>query len=343
MNDALQRRIYRAAGTPYEVGYSLGRQVGPRLAHIIDRYLAEGPGLHGGYDEVRLREGALPWLEHLPRRYRKEIEGLAAGSGVSLQRLAEWCYVEECGGGCSAFLFRRGEHVWVGRNNDLWAPDLWNSAAIKEVTGRLPTLTFGMAGEPFTGTGVNGARLWLHYNYLPAYDGPNDPAALPPFVLLVDMLETCRTLAEVEARLERTQRTGAMLLFAVEGARDAGALFECTCTAHARLDLTGRWLAGTNHYLTPLGPAGDDGDSRARYARLTERLGMLGEIVETPRDFISILADPRVEGRGETRGTVYANVACPATGEQWTTLGGYPAASAGHWQRLNWPPHSEKE
>ena len=45
----------------------------------------------------------------------------------------------------------------------------------------------------------------------------------------------------------------------------------------------------------------------------------------------------RVEARGERSETVYANVVCPGRREIWYTLGGYPAASAGNWQRIEWP------
>jgi hypothetical protein len=54
-------------------------------------------------------------------------------------------------------------------------------------------------------------------------------------------------------------------------------------------------------------------------------------------DMIRIMADDAIERRDPEFATVYANVACPASGEIWYTFGGYPAASAGNWQRLAWP------
>jgi hypothetical protein len=56
-----------------------------------------------------------------------------------------------------------------------------------------------------------------------------------------------------------------------------------------------------------------------------------------PRDLIRILADDEIETRNEELATAYANVACPTSGESWYTFGGYPAASGGNWQRLEWP------
>ena len=55
------------------------------------------------------------------------------------------------------------------------------------------------------------------------------------------------------------------------------------------------------------------------------------------RDLIAILADAGVERRGLGFATVYANVACPATGEVWFTFGGCPAASRGRWAEVAWP------
>jgi len=343
MSQELSGRLVHVRGSAREVGLALGRGIGPRLGQLVSRYLDEGPGRHGQVDWDRLRAGAMLWLRALPCRFQEEIEGLATGSGVPLERLAEWCYVEECApDGCSAFLCSLGGHVWVGRNNDLWAPDLWGHAIVREVDGRLPTITFGMEGEPFTGTGVNAEQLWLHYNWLPAPDMPEPgQAAMAPFVWLVDALETCRTLDDVEDKLADTPRTGAMMLFAVDGRADTGAVYECTCLSHARRDLEGGRLAGTNHYAaTPAHNTGKSSqESYDRYARLdalVEALAVKGT-TDAPADLMQILADPAIEQSDPGYGTVYANVACLSQRQVWHTFGGYPAPSAGAWSRIEWP------
>jgi hypothetical protein len=58
-----------------------------------------------------------------------------------------------------------------------------------------------------------------------------------------------------------------------------------------------------------------------------------------PADLIRILADDQIERRVKDKWlvTAYSNVACPSTGEIWYTFGGYPSASKGNWQRLEWP------
>jgi hypothetical protein len=342
---SVESRICRARGSARAVGWAIGRHLGPRLEQNIQHYIEQGPARHMALDRDRLRRGALPWLRCLPRRFQDELEGLAEGAGLPLQRVAEWCYVEECtAGGCSAFLCSLGGQTWVARNNDIWVPDLWGYVTIHEVEGYIPTISFGLEGEPFIATGINRERLWLHYNYLPVWDAPTGTRpTLPPYVLLTIALETCSGLGEVEALLAAVDRTSGMMIFAADTRNDTYAVFECSCSAHVRRQPRAGWLAGTNHYLAGPAPVAAGlyvPHSVDRYERLAELVaGYMQQdgTMALPWDLVQILADAGVEQRGEGYGTVYANVACPARGELWYTFGGYPAASAGAWQRLDWP------
>jgi hypothetical protein len=340
---AVAGRVRRVKGNSGEIGYALGRAMGERLAFNIDRYIQTGPAKHGALDIEKLRQGALDWLRSLPQRYQDEFEGMAEGSGVPLQRLAEWCFVEECvQAGCSALVCAIGGRAWVARNNDLWAPDMWGYVTVREVDGRLPTIIFGLEGEVFAGTGINGERLWLHYNWLPVRDAPSlQKAHWACFVWLREALETCRAIPDVEALLRQVDRDGGMMLFAVDGRTDEFAVFECTCAGHVRREGCEDWIVGTNH-CCDIDGAGDSEhltSSRRRFQRMEELTRKLygRDSVDTPKDLIRILADPDVEARGEDYGTVYANVACPSLGEVWYTFGGYPAASAGVWRQVEWP------
>jgi hypothetical protein len=334
-------RIHRFAGTPREIGRAAGRALGLRLDENIGRYIRERPRRPDALDLAALRRGALPWLRTLPQRFQDELEGLAEGANLPLQRVAEWNYVESCvDDSCSGFVGRLGAHVWVARNNDMFVPDVWGYATIREVTGRIPTLCFGQEGDVFTATGVNRDRLWLHHQALPTSDAPRpERPHLSGWVLLTDMLETCSTIGEVEARLGEVDRDEGMMLFAVDGKSDEFAILECACSRHVRRAPTGPWLVGTNHACA-LGPPASDESSRSRYARME---AMATELYERepgarlPGDLIAILADAGVERRGQDISTVYANVGCPGTGELWFTFGGYPAASRGEWLPVAWP------
>jgi hypothetical protein len=339
-------RIHRLSGTPYEIGHVMGQTLGAKLDANIERYVRERVPHNTELDVDRWRSGALPWLRSLPARFQEEFEGLAAGARLPLQRLAEWAYLEIfLGNSCSGAIIRLGQSIWVARNNDTFAPGMWGYVTMRQVTGRIPTISFGMEGDVFTPTGINQARLWLHYNYLPAWDAPDATAPhLPGYALMVEALETCRTLQDVEALLRRIQRDDGMLLFAVDGKTNTAALYECTCTDVHKRKLDRRWLVGTNHYrFHPEAPPLDAPSSQStvrRCKRLNTLVkGYLSDEEEKPPvdALIQMLADDGVEVRKGEIVTAYANVACPATREIWYTFGGYPAASQGNWQRLAWP------
>jgi len=330
------QRIIRAGGTPFEIGRSLGRLVGGSLAEIIDRYIAGGPSRFGTIDTDRLHRETMTWFDRLPERFQQEMLGVAEGSGVPIRRIAEWTYVEACTDlGCSSFMIRDTvNRVWVGRSNDLWSPKVWGYAIIRDYAERVPTLCFGMPGESFSATGINRSRLWLHYHFLPPQDPPLESGHFE-FIWMTDALETCVSLGDVEDQLRAIPRRGSMLLFAVDGKTDERAVYECEPDTFRRLDDPHPWIAGTNHRRSETTPSES---SRSRLQQLEHRLHEIPrQRISSPDPLIDILADPQVEQRQSGYGTVYANVACPASGEIHYTLGGFPAASQGAWTRIEWP------
>jgi hypothetical protein len=153
-------------------------------------------------------------------------------------------------GGCTGAICLFNDQAWVARNNDFFAPDLWGYATIRELRARIPTITFSMMGYVFTPTGINRERLWLHYNFLDAWDQPvPGKEHLPPYAFIVEALETCSTLQDVERLLNQIDRDGAMLLFAVDGKNDDYALYECACQSHLKLENNRQWLVGANHFV----------------------------------------------------------------------------------------------
>jgi len=345
-------RIYTLKGTPFEIGYAMGQSLGARLEVNIERYVQARVSLGDTLNVAAWRSGALPWLRALPARFLEEFEGLAQGAKLPLPRLAEWAYLEVLlAGGCSGAIItwptsgQTAPHAWVARNNDIFAPGMWGYVTIREIPGRIPSISFGLEGDVFTPTGINQDKLWLHYNYLPAWDTPlTDRPHLPAYAFMVEALETCRTLQELEALLRRIQRDDGMLLFAVEGKTNAYALYECGCTDFYKREPTQGWLVGTNHYcIHPQAPPPRSAGPRSTVSRYKQMGSLIEARVSQGGDappvkaLIQILADPAIEAREGDIVTTYANVACPSTGELWYTFGGYPAASCGNWQKLAWP------
>jgi len=344
MNNHLDR-IYHFKGSPREIGLAAGRMIGSRLDQSLKFYIDNQPIPK---DMEKLHAGALPWLRSLPQRFQEEFEGLAEGADIPLQLLAEFNYIEECDlPECSGAVFRFEDQVWVARNNDSYVPELWGYVTIREVDGRIPTISFSMEGDVFTPTGINKEKLWLHYNFLSVWDkpAPNKPH-VPAYVFLTEALELCRSISDVEALLNEIDRDGGMLLFAVDGKNNEFALFECLCSKYYKRVPSNGWIVGTNHFcacedrtLTEAdkGPLG----TLSRFSRMEDLIQTLTfsqTPPDLPGDMIRILADDRIERRDKKKlVTVYSNVACPTTGEIWYTFGGYPAASKGNWQRLEWP------
>ncbi|MBG0788189.1 MAG: hypothetical protein H0S79_24135 [Anaerolineaceae bacterium] len=328
-----ESRYISLKGPPYQVGRQLGERLQKSLADDIAHYLDAGPLKAGEITSAQLSAGALDWAHSLPQRFLDEMEGLADGSGVPLQRIAEWGFADSGGKtGCSAFLLRTGDGLWVGRNNDLWVPDLWGYAIQRQVNGRLGTVSFGMQGELYAATGVNASGLWLHYNWLPALGQP-DAHGWTPFVLLTDILETCETIDAVEARLRSETRLGGMLIFSASPDGRA-TILECSCCRVARRDLDTGFLVGTNHYQFISGIEGAVEANQSSHHRAEAMVTKLGALPNNPqlKDLIAVLADPNVEQHGDDYGTVYANLYNPISRQLWFTFGGYPAASQGNWQ-----------
>lgn len=343
MNSYLDR-IYHFKGNPYEIGFAAGQMLASKLEPTINHYIAS---VAGSKDMEKLHAGALAWLRTLPKRFQDEFEGMAQGSNISLQRLAEWAYIEECDAKqCSGAIYVFKNQAWVARNNDFYVPELWGYVTIREVDGRIPTINFSMEGEIFSPTGINKEKLWLHYNFLPVWDTPSPKKPhVPPYVFLTEALERCLTISDVERLLKETDRDGGMLLFAVDGKNNEFALFDCMCSKYYRREPTDDWIVGTNHYTACKDLTLNDGDKEP--LGTLNRFKQMEDLIQTlsssrtppnlPADLIKILADDAIERRDKEIVTVYSNVACPSTGELWYTFGGYPAASKGNWQKLEWP------
>lgn len=338
----ISSRTHRTGGTPYDAGFKTGRELGRRLEANIARYLGTRELGQGVLDSAKLASDSVRYVDSLPARFRDELAGQAAGSGVPLHRIAEMAFVEECiRPACTGFVVEVNGEIWVGRNNDTYVPEMFGYATVKSISGRIPHVGFSLEGDQRLPTAYNQAGLWLHYNYEGAPDRPRTGRPqLPNYLLITEMAETCRSLSDVERVLGEFDRFDGMLLFAVDGPRGEYAIYECTCTQFFKREMTTPWVCAANHYCTP-GASSLVGQpeerSLMRQRRAEERvasLGAGGHPISLPDDLISILADPGVEQQRLNFATAYSCVARPATGDIWFTFGGYPAASRGNWAKI---------
>ncbi len=223
-------RTLRLHGNAHQVGFLLGEAMGTKLRCNIQRYIEQGLARLCLIDLEKMRHGAMGWLRRLPTHFQEELEGISEGAGIALGRLAEWGFVENCYNcACSGLATMINGNVWIARNNDWCLPDLWGYKVIRNVSGRIPIMTFGMEGDVFTATGFNADQLWLHYHSLNARDHPATPkTGMNCYVMIREALETCSTIEQVEAILRSVDRSDGMILFAVDGKDESFCLFECS-------------------------------------------------------------------------------------------------------------------
>ncbi len=214
-----EAKTLRLQGNARQVGFQLGKAMDTRLECNIQRYIEQGLVRLSLIDLEKVRHGAMSWLRRLPNHFQEELEGISKGAGIALSRLAEWGFVENCCKcACSGLATIINGNVWIARNNDWCLPDLWGYKVIRNVSGRIPTMTFGMEGDVFTATGFNADQLWLHYHSLNVQDNPAAArTGMNCYVMIREALETCSTIEQVEAILRSVDRSDGMILFAVDG------------------------------------------------------------------------------------------------------------------------------
>ncbi len=344
-------------GSPMEVGYAHGRAVKALLRKNNEQYIG-GMARAGVLDVAKMRREAMTWFETVPARFREEEEGIARGAEIGLRDMVEWLYgsAYAAGGsaaarhqsqGCTSVVTSVEGRTWIAHNNDWhdFGSHQWTAAIVRHVDDRLPHLTFGLQGDASAIVGVNRERLWLNMNGFPARDARRHDAPVMPYVFLVrEALETCRSLADVEALLQGCDRDVGMAVYAVDGKTEEAAVFECGLSTYVRRDPAPghdktliSWSRDPSVRDMPREAAPNawifGSNTRERIDRLKTLL-VETPMTDLPADLIGILGDPEVE---DAMGTVYSNVACPGRGLVWFGCGGLPAASAGTWHRIEWP------
>ena len=326
-------------GTREEVGFQIGQSMGDRLEKIINN-MVESMDNRFGINRAKLQKEAMTWFYSIPEDYQKELQGMSKGSGVDLKKIADWYYSDKCiKNGCTSFFIKVNNNYWAGRNNDYILPKFWDHINIIKVEDKIPVMLFGLKGDIFTGTGYNKEKLWIHYNWLPIWDKPDNAVnVLEPFIFIRKALEECENLKDVEDLINTTKRTGGMNLFVLDGKKDECTVFECTGQTYIKRLPKGDYIIGANHYNSLEVPGEysfDFNNSNKRQKRVKELIEK-DDFKKAPQDLIDILSDKGVEQNTKRSKTVYANVACPAQDLIWFAYDGFPAASQSSWEKLRW-------
>jgi hypothetical protein len=305
-----------------------------------------------GVDRDALDRQAERWLASMRAHIQEEVDAMAVGSGHPTQDLATFLYADIAKRAplCTGVVAPGAADLWVARNCDWWRATLMRgtSCVIHEIEGRIPCLGVGINADIDIDTGANAEQLWIHVHSLTATDKPTPGAESISWLFWArEALETCASLADVEAMLDRVERDRGMILFVIDGKSGEAALYECHHRAWLRVDPRHGRLSATNHCQHKHPPAEKivgrrPASTTARLARARALLAHAGEEIAPPGGLMRLLADPGVEMRtAEHLTTIYSSVCCPASGELWFASGqseaDSPAASRARWRRIAWP------
>ena len=331
-------KVQNFAGDSYQIGYQMGCAAKDSLKSSISKIMGIAEKLCS-IDLSEIEVNPYSWLEKLPEQFQIEARGLSEGSDCPMDEIAKWMFFDKfLSGGCTSFIVMNNENAWVGRNNDYIAPQMWSSVSVISKNDMIPVMLFGIGGDLFSGTGYNKEQIWLHYNWLPVWDVPAQEAC-PPYVFLRMALESCRNMNDVEQMLKHIPRDGGMNLFFVDGKDNTCAIYECTCNSFKKREITSQYVVGANHYNATAVPIGFNHNFSGSVKREKAAEAILADVANdgfSLKSLINVLAHPNVEQNKGLSGTVYANIACPATGELYYACDGFPAASKSCWERINW-------
>lgn len=332
-------KIQHFSGSHTEIGYAIGKSVNGRLEHIIDDHVQIINNINPIDFEKIYAEGPV-WFKKLPFEYQDELSAIADGSGCKMEKILLWCFCDKFFlSGCTSFVYTVDNVPWIGRNNDYVGPGKWNFINIIKADGKIPVMLFGLEAGIFSGTGYNREKIWLHYNWLPAWDTPKfNESSISPYVFIRQALETCSSVGELDGLLSSCMRDTGMALTAIDGKTNEYNVYECTCKNFVKRKIKTGFIVSANHHIEssyPEGAAYSDDYSIRRQMRAEELLmeNVKGDIVN---HFIKILSDPKVEQNETVSGTVYSVIACPFNNKIWYAAGGFPSASNGGWGEVVW-------
>ncbi|SIR17794.1 C45 family autoproteolytic acyltransferase/hydolase [Halanaerobium kushneri] len=332
--------INRFSGTAEEIGILIGKSIGGKKFLNNISKMIEAVNNSYGINYKKLKNESMFWFENLPEDYQKELEGISRGANFPIEKIAQWYFSSMCtDNGCTSFITKTKDSCWIGRNNDYLLPESWGHINIIEVDNKIPVMLFGLEGDIFSGTGFNKEKLWIHYNHLPVWDIPLEyRKKLSPFVFIRKALESCKSVDEVERLLQNTVRDGGMNLFVVDGKNNQSSVFECSSQLYKKRRIESSYIAGANHYSEIKVPAGcnfDFKDSIKRQEKV-ENLLLKNKKGLSLQKMIDILSNSEVEQNNNLSGTVYSNIVCPADNLIYFAYDGFPAASKGNWQKIEW-------
>lgn len=268
----------------------------------------------------------------------EQITAMAAGYGIPENEILVWLLGTYFGSataddeGCSVFAWQDGladgsAQVAKNRDSDLRLQHLQTVVRVRPRLGN-SWAALSTAGAPDVhSAGVNEAGLAIADTHVPSRDVG---IGLPRFTLMRHVLEKCLSVRDALAYVQSVPRMGfGNLVLADEHDR---AVVECGHTQIAVLRDAGRYVAATNHFVTPIlsttcwfGPETPRGrDSRARRESLERQLSESGARGVAQADILASHSGPGplcVHAGPRGYGTIARVVLNPQARSLTTTIG----------------------
>jgi hypothetical protein len=204
------------AGTPYEMGHSLGILMKPEIRAFAPRFLAGAQQARGdALSSVRLDEAWRTMEPFMSARFKEELRGLAEGSGLSLELIQRAHMVPviseySCSGVAVWGTATRTGHLYQIRNLD-YSTDAhlqdYPCVVIYIPSDGIPHLNPSFAGSIGCHTGMNAEGIALtEIGDSPGSDKPYDLHGLHFIFMFRDILSTARTLDQAVQMIKDTKR-----------------------------------------------------------------------------------------------------------------------------------------
>jgi isopenicillin-N N-acyltransferase like protein len=284
--------LIEAAGSHYDIGYTVGREAKEQIASSIAGYrkILPAEGWEGPWE---VPEGCLDAACKVYPRFVEELRGMADGSGASFSDLFFLNALEEAYDlkniqACSAIGLSAPDGVWLGHNEDWYSFDTGSVIAISARPTGKPAF-FSVTAAPFlAAVGLNEAGLAQGVNSVSSVDCQ---VGVPRMFSARAVLEA-ESIKEACLLAQPHKRAGGYNHLLVHSNREIGC-FETT--ANEAVYLPGKNITyHTNHYvsnkLQKLEKTASE-HSKARYQRLTELSGSLSVSPDPYKALSSALSD----------------------------------------------------
>ncbi|MCU0847617.1 MAG: C45 family autoproteolytic acyltransferase/hydrolase [Spirochaetes bacterium] len=247
------------SGSHYEMGYQYGILMADELRSIFtginktrDAIFSLVPAVLRPIARIKFGMKASDKFKAMPERFRDELEGVAAGSGLDLDEFSEAVFFPDMMSAfaCTSIILKTESGLVHGRNLDFMPP----------ILGRYPVIIEYRPdrGTPYTHmsvigclsglTGVNDSGISISINMSSIVEESPDET-MPVGYKLRDILENARSMADAD-RLMKDYRSDQGWILTVASSREKdGAIYDIAGASIHRNPLAEKSIFAVNRFV----------------------------------------------------------------------------------------------